>query len=338
VDFSVVSPLGWLSKWACPRDDNHPLSQRCWIWLNPRIASVPAASSTALSSLTSSSSLTTGIGSQTVGQITQSFEFQSGILYYFGDPWHGRQFGWNRSWARTSAAVLVGAGSVTPFSPITGASEFTLNNNLGQQFNQDPRLALQFRQLASALCNFQFTGKFPGIPTCPTPTTPPVTPVPSSVAFVFPNRSRFYRDFYAGFRISTFYLTGDCRKAPKNQAIVLNDSCKLTNTYPGTFDLRFGEDETVTGGHLRGVVMTVTGSYPVPGTNGALRVFGSSYLRLHKNLNTTALVLVPSNSFVSLDQSSVVVQPILPSDQDYFRLGLGVDLIALISSKWGSKK
>jgi len=84
--------------------------------------------------------------------------------------------------------------------------------------------------------------------------------------------------------------------------------------------------------------MTVTGSYPVPGTGGALRVFGSSYLRLHKNQNTTALILIPSTSFVSLDQSSVVVQPILPSDQDYFRLGIGVDLIALISSKWGTSK
>jgi hypothetical protein len=44
----------------------------------------------------------------------------------------------------------------------------------------------------------------------------------------------------------------------------------------------------------------------------------------------TALVLIPSTSFTSLDDPTVVVQPIQPSDQDYFRLGLGVDLVALI--------
>jgi hypothetical protein len=52
-----------------------------------------------------------------------------------------------------------------------------------------------------------------------------------------------------------------------------------------------------------------------------------SYLPLHKNSNPTALILIPSSKFAALDDPTVVVQPILPSDQDYYRLGLGVDLI-----------
>jgi hypothetical protein len=59
----------------------------------------------------------------------------------------------------------------------------------------------------------------------------------------------------------------------------------------------------------------------------------AAILRLHKNSNATALVLVPSQNFVTLDDPSVVVQPIKPSDQGYYRLGIGVDLMPLIH-KW----
>jgi len=107
------------------------------------------------------------------------------------------------------------------------------------------------------------------------------------------------------------------------------------NTYPGTFDLRFGEDESVTGGHLSPYVVTLTGSFPIPGTKGALRLFGSSYIRTRRNQDTTALVLVPSSSFTSLDNPAVVVQPILRSDQDYFRVGVGLDLFPALSKLIG---
>ncbi len=340
-EFDLISPLHWLGP-ACYKktadgtheDEIYPLAGRCWVWLNPRIASAPEAGSTALSSLTSSASLTKGIGSQTIGQITQTFEFQGGLDYYLIKPWNGALFGSNDSWARSTISLILGGGSVTPFSATSTASEFGLNDNLGQQFNQSvksnqkPSLPTLFPQLASALCNFDFTGSS-NVP-CPSPAVPGAT----TVAFVFPNRSRFLRDYFGGIRLRTFYFQGSCSKQTSASP---DDSCKPTDNYPGTFDARFGEDETVTGGKLRGVVMTLTGSYPVPGTSGALRIFGSVYLRLHKNQNSTALVLVPSPTFTSLDQSSVVVQPIQPSDQDYFRLGVGVDLVALIH-KWYSAK
>ena len=83
-EFDLIAPLHWLGKgcWSpakdsagnflapvngkSVRDDEiYPLEGRCWVWLNPRIASAPAAGSTALTSLTSASSLTQGIGTQT---------------------------------------------------------------------------------------------------------------------------------------------------------------------------------------------------------------------------------------------------------------------------------
>jgi hypothetical protein len=323
VTFDLVTPLPWVFKKGCPKDDENPVSQKCWLWLNPRIASIPAASSTALSSLTSASSLTTGISSQNVSQITQSFEFQGGLVFYFKKPTEGRLFGWDKSWGRTTAGLLIGGGSVTPFNSISGATEYGLNANLAEQFNQMPKLAGTYSELATALCSYGYVPVATAAPCPPTPSTKP-----TSVAFVFPNRSRFYRDYFAGFRISTFYSTGSCSGSKPT-------GCELSNTYPGTFDIRFGQDETVTGGHLRGFITTVAASYPLPGTNGIVRVFGSSSLRVSKNQNTTALVLIPSTSFISLDNPTVAVQPIYPSDQDYYRLGVGVDLISLISTKFG---
>jgi hypothetical protein len=348
-EFDLIAPLHWLGKgcWSpakdsagnslapvkgkTVRDDEiYPLEGRCWVWLNPRIASAPAAGSTALTSLTSASSLTQGIGTQTIGQITQTFEFQGGLEYYLIKPWSGALFGSNNSWAKTTVSLILGGGTVTPFNSISTANEFGLNNNLGKQFNEsvksnvNPTLPTLYPQLAGALCNFGFTGS-PSV-TCPMPAGA------KTVAFVFPNRSRFYRDYYGGVRLRTFYFKGNCKKLKTGESAPAStdETCKPIDNFPGTFDARFGEDETVTGGKLRGVVLTLTGSYPLPGTSGTIRIFGSTYLRLHKNKDTTALVLIPSTSFISLDDPTVVVQPIQPSDQDYFRLGLGVDLVALI--------
>jgi|HubBroStandDraft_6_1064221.scaffolds.fasta_scaffold42383_3 hypothetical protein len=280
-EFDLIAPLHWLGKgcWSpakdsagnslapvkgkTVRDDEiYPLEGRCWVWLNPRIASAPAAGSTALTSLTSASSLTQGIGTQTIGQITQTFEFQGGLEYYLIKPWSGALFGSNNSWAKTTVSLILGGGTVTPFNSISTANEFGLNNNLGKQFNEsvksnvNPTLPTLFPDLAGALCNFGFTGS-PNV-TCPMPTGA------KTVAFVFPNRSRFYRDYYGGIRLRTFYFKGNCKKQNTGESAPASpdETCKPIDNFPGTFDARFGEDETVTGGKLRGVVLTLTGSYP----------------------------------------------------------------------------
>ena len=332
-EFDVMAPLPWLPP-ACPRgkSTSYPLSQRCWVWFDPRIASIPSQTSTALSSVSSPASLTGGLNSQSLGQITQTFEFQTGIEYYLDrSPWFGRQFGFNDSWARISGSLIAGGGVVTPFNTVSSAPEYTLNANLAQQFLDTPSLVSQYQDLARGLCNYGLSTGNPTGLTCPSPLP---NPKPTTVAFLYPNRSRFYRDFYAGLRLRTFFLTGNCPDPSDYYTTEKpTTSCKVQNTYPGTFDFRFGEDETVTAGKLRPVVMTVVGNYPLPGTAGAVRIFGSAYLHLKGNKNTPALVLVPTTSSTPISDPSVVVQQIATSDQDYFRLGLGVDLIALIS-KW----
>ena len=211
---------------------------------------------------------------------------------------------------------------MTPFNTSQPSSEYSLSNNLGQSFNRNPSLASVYPALAQALCNYGFTGGA-GI-TCPATAA---LAAPTSVAFVLPNRSRFYRDYYAGLRLRTFYVDSNCKDPAQSQS-----GCRLEGIFPGTFDLRMGQDESVTQ-HFKGLVLTLAGSYPLPGTQGTVRVFGSAYLGLRRNRVSNSLILTPASTVVALDQGSVVVQPIAATDQDYFRLGLGVDLIPLIA-KW----
>jgi hypothetical protein len=327
VSFDLLTPIAWGRKFE-EREKRYPLEHRWWVWFNPRIASLPSPNTSALSTIGSASALSAGAGGQTIGAITQSFEFQGGIEYYFAkDAWHGAQFGFGNSWARTTVSLIAGGGSVTPFNTSAPTAEYSLNNNLAQNFNQTPSLASAYPQLAAALCNYGFTGG--GGVTCPTKAP---AAKPTSVAFVLPNRSRFYRDYYAGLRLRTFYLNG--RSCPDPSSGEFPSGCKLQNTFPGTLDLRFGQDESVTQ-HLKGVVMTLSATYPLPGTGGTVRIFGSAYLGLRRNKTSSPLVLVPASTVSTLDQPTVVVQTIQPTDQDYYRLGLGVDLVPLIA-KWAT--
>jgi len=332
--FDVMLPVPFLGRRVCPRGKpTYPLLQRCWVWLDPRISSAPAPATTALTSFTSPTSLASGASGQTVGQITQTFEFIGGFEWTFNEPYWGRQFGWKGSWARSTVSVISGFGSSTPISSLSNASLYSLNTNLGAQFTQNPSFATMYPQLAQALCgtNYGYTK----VPPCISSSVGAASSF-KNVAFVLPNRSRFYRDYFAGFRLRTYYFSGDCMDPGDRSADSPASSCHIQNTYPGTFDIRFGQDENVTGGYLRSVVMTLAGTYPIPGTGGTLRIFGSTYLRLRSNRNAVALAVMPSASGTSITDPSTVIQPILPSDQDYYRLGIGTDLIALVS-KWMTK-
>lgn len=301
---------------------NHPLEQRCWIWTSTRIASAPGPSNTQISSFSTPASLASGVGGQTLSQITQTFDLHAGlgIDFWRGGPWRGTQFGLGRNWARITPSLILSGGFSTPIDSLDNASEFVLSQNLAAQFNQYPSLAKTYPALAKALCDYGYTQS----PPCASPSSS--TPTYKYVAFLLPNRSRFYSDYSAGIRLRTYFYTGDCKAR--------NDpSCKVDDIFPGIFDIRFGQDQTVTAGMLRGVVMTIDASYPLPGTGGSIRIYGSSYLRLHDNLNEVPLAVTPATSQVAITDPTLVVQPIQPSDQDYYRLGAGVDLVSLIS-KW----
>ncbi len=318
-EFNLIAPVDWLGSKACGdlKQTQDPLSRRCWLWLDPRVASVPSSTSSALNSL-STSSLTTGIGTQTVAQIVQTFEIQTGFEYTIRTAASGTYWGSGSGpWGRSAISLILGGGLVTPFSSTASSPQFQLNSNLAAQFVQYPSLITIYPQLADGLCSWGLTSS----PSFTCPSTPSTKP--TAVSFVVPNRSRFYRDYYGGLRFRFFYAGGDCgNEHPVN--------CVQSDIFPGTVDVRLGQDETVTGGKLRGAVLTFSGSFAIPGTGGTVRLFGSSYLRMHKNVNTPALVLIPTSPVLTLDNPALIVQQTNRSDQDYFRLGIGFDIFPIL--------
>ena len=77
VAFDILTPFAW----GRAKEKVYPLQHQWWVWGSPRIASLPSPNSSALNTISSASGLSTGAGSQTIGGITQSFEFQGGIEY-----------------------------------------------------------------------------------------------------------------------------------------------------------------------------------------------------------------------------------------------------------------
>lgn len=349
VSFDTRLALPFLGNRVCSSDaENQPLDRKCWVWMNPRIASAPAPSSAALTSFSSPASLATGAGGQTLAQITQTFEFQAGLEYSL---FSGPRISTGSTAFKGNLSAIVGGGIVTPFNSVSNASEFALNTNLGAQFMNNSVFAQTYPILAQALCGTTYGYQ-------PTAGCTPLSTTFKNVAFVLPNRSRFFVDYFVGLRLRTFFFSGNCKDSDGNQddssqpassqpsdnqsgddqsATQSTSSCKLANTYPGTFDIRFGQDDTVTAGALQHFVMTIAGSYPLPGTAGAVRLFGSTYIGLRHNRNTPALALLATSPAVPVTDPSVVIQPILPSDHDYFRIGLGVDLVPIIT-KWAAAK
>ncbi|MFZ0959927.1 MAG: choice-of-anchor D domain-containing protein [Terriglobia bacterium] len=247
-----------------------------WGWLDAKIGSIPTQKSSALSSVTNISSTVSSSGVQNIGDIAQTLEFRTGLSFYLRQP----------------VALILGLGSASPINPISGAQEYSLSSTLYSQFNATPALQTTYPQLWNALgCYGSST---------PAGTTCKVT----TVAFVLPSRSRFYRNYFGGLRFWTKQGNG--------------------NIYPGFMDATVGQDETVTGGELRGMVLTLTGDYPVGSTG--VRIFASTYMRIARNTNTVALNMDPVTSAVDPVSSSVVIQKTLPLDRDYFRVGIGVDI------------
>jgi hypothetical protein len=276
-------------------DDHHPHGG-LWAWTDLKLGSIPTAKTSALSSLGSASTVVSSSGFQSVGDITQSLELRGGLAPSLGNK---------------TVSLLLGFGVVSPINPVNGAQEYGLSQNLYNQF-------VASAQPTSATSSTNLESLYPslwGALNCsyasPAPSGCPATKA-TTVAFVLPSRSRFYRNYFAGFR-----LWFD----PRNNG----------NSFPGRFDITAGQDETVTAARFHGVVLSLFGDYPID-SNGLVRAFGSVHMRIARNVNNVTLDMVPVANFVDPTTSTVVVQQTKPLDQDYFRIGLGFD----ISQAWSA--
>jgi hypothetical protein len=91
--------------------------------------------------------------------------------------------------------------------------------------------------------------------------------------------------------------------------------------------LTLGQDSSVTGGQLRGVVFKIDGLFPIKTKNYSwLYLFGSAYIRLRTNQNLAPLLLQSPSSPISVPSPTVDVLPLVQPNRDYYRLGVGLNI------------
>jgi hypothetical protein len=148
----------------------------------------------------------------------------------------------------------------------------------------------------------------------------------TDVAFANQDRSNFFLKYGAGLR-TTYPWTFGCSGAS-------GSSC--TTAY-AALDASLGQDASVTGGYLRGVVFKLDGILPIPtGSASWLYLFGSSYVRLQSNQNLPPLLLQSPATAVTVPSSTVIVLPLRQPNRDYYRIGVGLNINQLWCKVFGS--
>jgi len=136
------------------------------------------------------------------------------------------------------------------------------------------------------------------------------------IAFVSPDRDRFLRQYFAGFRFKTFKYEDD----------------QLQNIFPAMLDVTFGQNEAVTGGRLHKFVVGIDGFYPLPFPDKSrfLYLFGSARFKAGgpKTFDTPFILDTAASSVKITDPKVFIADPIT-TNRDTYRIGFGVDLIEL---------
>jgi hypothetical protein len=137
----------------------------------------------------------------------------------------------------------------------------------------------------------------------------------TDIAFVTKERDRFLRSYYGGFRFETHY--GDT--APSRPS--------------GMFDVMFGQDESVTGGRMRGSVLRLDGFFPLPiGKGNLVYLFGTSQLALKRSKTNDPLLLPLADTTNTLTSPTTLVVPVPAANRDLYRIGVGLNLFQVFST------
>jgi hypothetical protein len=256
--------------------------RRARSWGSIRITSVPQQITTGVAEF--AGAFAQNVGEVKVNELAQGVEFLAGGEYRLTGSGTSRfgSFGSETS-TRFTLSFILGGGIITPFNP---------------------RETLEIFKV------------FPDAPSLPT--------IPAGkdfVAFVSPDRDRFFRQYYAGFRVQTYYFDFRNPDVPMKR-------------YPATLDITYGQNEAVTGGRLRGGVIRLEGFYPLP-YDGLkfINLFGTALIKPSRTKITDPLILEAAPAGTTVPANNVFLLTIPQINRDYYRVGVGIDFMSLIS-KW----
>lgn len=157
----------------------------------------------------------------------------------------------------------------------------------------------------------------------------PNVPTSQYVAFMPESTDRFLREWQGGMRLYTFY----------------NHAQNGLGGLPASVEFSIGQNEFVTGGHLSGLVGHVAATHPFTfqtsaGKSVTIYLFGEATTAYVRRSYSTALPLAPavdsSGNPIPITNSGVTIVTVPGNRRDTYRIGVGMDLISVLTSLWGT--
>lgn len=285
---SIPTPFNWHKGW---RDPNFGPGFR--LWGDIRITSTPQQVQSSLGDF--AVGFAAQVGALKVNQIAQASEFQIGGEQRIWD-WgvsRSRLLSFDKSnRERFGLYGIASFGRITPLNPRDTLEVFN---------NPAPGTEPFFDQQISSLgLTNQLLGK-------------------KYIAFVSPDRFKFYKEYYLGVRIKSYYYD--------------RDTDEPLRRFPASVDMVFGQNETVTGGSLRGTVFRLDGFYPLPyNPTKFLYLFGTADILFGGPKGHSAILLQPATNNPTVPDPSILLLSTPQLSRDHYRLGVGIDFLQLIDS------
>jgi hypothetical protein len=329
-----------------------PLNRRAWMWASGRVTALPTQGGTSglgLANVQTSSDLINQLGSGGLNKVVQGFEALAGTEFVLLKPRSGIPMSFIGGNTRMSMSLAAGGGFITPFSqPDTGQQQYVATQDLINRFTNQPNDGTNFVDLGG--------GSSGCASLKPAPTAS--QQCFNAILFVPPDSPRFFKEYYIGPRFKIWYFrpagedsSANCVDGARS---LPNDVCK---TYPAVMDAAIGQNASITAGHQHGLVLKLEGSFPIF-LSGAVYVYAAGYLHVTgSSPSIPPLLCNPSSATppvlvqCSLQQQAVfspISSPIGLSDptlfrlkdpgadRDFFRVGIGVDLLQLLEKKIGA--
>ncbi len=321
VDFDLIAPIRVFTK------NEDPLENRVWLWLNPRITSLPQATNfSTVSTIDETGSFFQSVSGGTVDKIANGLDVSGGLEFALvkprdGIPWWGE---YPNSQARLALSWIVGGGLSTPFSTDSTEVQSAVTQAICDAFKAPAGQTIS--NSSGLVCQYNGTNTTPSIVVDANGNTR------DFIDFYTPDRSRFFRRFYTGLRFKTFYFSRDVhsRCQPFEGRPSDEGDCNAPyDIFPGIIDLTVGQDEAVTRGKFNGVLFRVEGVYPLPWYQG-IHIFGTIYTKLQgqhspgQPFSPYTIQAPPAGGATDVTTFRFALPPL---DRDYFRIGIGVDLI-----------
>ena len=257
--------------------------ERLRTWVDFRFGSVPQSGEATLGEF--SSGFSTQVSALKVKDVARVFEFMGGLEYRLtGNSALLPSFD-RQTKQKFSMSLIAGAGVTTPTNPL------------------------------ESITTFKVTPGAPGLPEA--------AANKEFVSFIQSDRDRFFRQYYVGLRMQTFFF---------------NLFNMPLQRFPTQLDIAIGQNEFVTGGALRGPVVRIDGFVPLPYDRlKFINLFGTAMLRPGHATTGVPLVLQPAPEGTTVPAPNVALIALPQPNRDYYRVGFGIDLMSLIQ-KMAQKK